>query len=276
VHKLCACVVWFLPLCLYSSDVLAWGLYTHVYFAQLLIWAIPIADPRFRRAIRRFPELLLAGACLPDTALVSHFSGTPALRATHHWSTGRRMLDSDDDESRAIAAGYASHLLTDVIAHNYFVPAHEQLWFDQPVLTHAACEWAMDEHVGSHLLAFPGELLQSHRARLARHAAARLGCSEDAAVRALCWLGKGERLLRASRVPRAVSRGARALDARVFRRFDHYVTETARRLHQINRFIAGDLPLWKAEPASRTKGQRTQLQLALGSAQFQGLPQDLF
>src|SRR5262245_190824 len=112
MRKAFACLIWALPLAIYAGDALAWGLYTHVYFAQLLIFTIPLADGRFRHAIRRFPELLLAGACLPDTALFNRLARVPELRCTHQWSMARRMLaHSDDDEGRALSVGYASHLL---------------------------------------------------------------------------------------------------------------------------------------------------------------------
>jgi hypothetical protein len=265
MRKPCALILWTLPLAIHSGDALAWGLYTHVYFAQLLIWAIPLADPRFRRAVQRFPELLLAGACLPDTALFSRYAGAPALDATHQWPAAQHMLArADDDEARALAAGYASHLLTDTIAHNHFVPAHERLWFDYPVVTHAACEWAMDAHVAPQLFAFPGELLERHRRRLACHAAEFLRCPRRAVTRALRLLGNGERLLRASRVPHAVRRGARALDRRTCRRLDYYAAETARRLTQVNRLIAGDAPAWKPEPGRAR------------AARARALPRDLF
>ena len=42
---------WWIPLLLFSADAHAWGLYTHVYFAQLLLWTTPLADPRFRKAV---------------------------------------------------------------------------------------------------------------------------------------------------------------------------------------------------------------------------------
>lgn len=277
MRKPYALLLWALPLAIHSGDALAWGLYTHVYFAQLLIWAIPLADPRFRRAVQRFPELLLAGACLPDTALFCRYTGAEALATTHQWSAARRMLSSaDDDETRALATGYASHLLTDIIAHNHFVPAHERLWFDYPVVTHAACEWALDAHVAPHLFAFPGELLQRHRRRLGCHAAEHLRCPRRAAMRALRWLGNGERLLRASGLPHVARGGARVLDRRVLRRFEYYATETARRLAQINRLIAGDSPVWHAEPtrADDACERNGPSQRARGPMQL--LPQDLF
>lgn len=247
--KPCTLLAWILPLAIYSGDALAWGLYTHIYFAQLLIWAIPLADARFRCAIRRFPDLLLAGACLPDAALFSRCRGARALATTHQWSAVRRMLAAaNDDESRALATGYASHLFADTIAHNHFVPAHQQLWGDYQVVTHAVSEWAMDAHVAPHILAFPGDLLRRHGALLARHATAHFDCTAEAAARALRYLANGERLLRASGLPWGLRRCVAALDPRILRRFDCYAGETSRRLRQIDRLIAGDMPVWHAEP----------------------------
>jgi len=270
-------LAWTAPIAIYSSDALVWGLYTHVYFAQLLVWATPLADPRFRRAVRRFPELLLAGACLPDAALFSRCPGAQVLGTTHQWSAMQRMLaTAGDDESLALAAGYASHLLADIIAHNHFVPEHERLWADYPVITHAVSEWAMDAHVAPQLFAFPAELLRRHGARLARQAAAQFDCSVEAAGRALRWLANGERLLRRSRVPHFLRRGVAALDTRIGRRFDRYVSETARRLCQINRLIAGEMPAWHAEPdrlrLAGTVDSSLVRRMTLGLA----LPRDLF
>ena len=93
-------LAWFIPLLLYSSDALAWGLYTHVYFAQQLLWAVPLADIRFRRAVRAFPGWVMAGACLPDLSLTGQHAGTHDFKQTHQWDTARRLLEqaSCDEE----------------------------------------------------------------------------------------------------------------------------------------------------------------------------------
>ncbi len=149
--KRAACL-WSVPAVLFAGDALAWGLYTHVYFAQLLVWAVPLLDPALRRAVRRFPQRLMAGACLPDLALVGATARTRAFDASHRWETAHALLDAaHDDESRACAVGAMSHLWVDIIAHNHFVPAHEHLWWNVPMLTHAISEWAMDRHVARHL-----------------------------------------------------------------------------------------------------------------------------
>jgi hypothetical protein len=134
----------------------------------------------------------------------------------------------------------------------------------------------MDAHVARQLFVFPGELLRRHGTRLARQAAAHFDCSVEAAARALRWLANGERVLRNSGVPRALRRGIAALDSRVSRRFDHYVSETARRLYQINRLIAGDMPAWNPQPEKPRAAGETQPSLARGMTHRLLLPQDLF
>lgn len=152
-HRTCrTALLWSVPALLFAGDALAWGLYTHVYFAQLLVWAVPLLDPALRRAVRRFPQRLMAGACLPDLALVGATARTRAFDASHRWESAHALLDAArDDESRACAVGAMSHLWVDIIAHNHFVPAHEHMWWNVPMLTHAISEWAMDGHVARHL-----------------------------------------------------------------------------------------------------------------------------
>lgn len=240
---------WLIPLLLFSADAHAWGLYTHVYFAQLLLWAVPLTDPRYRRAIKSFPQLVLAGACLPDLSLVAGHFGVQKLNDTHLWENPRALLDNArNDEECAIALGYASHLLVDVIAHNHFVPAHEKMWLELPMVTHAAAEWAMDFHIGSQLFTPPDRLMRQNVEQLAQYVAYHFGCCPFVARRALSFLAQAESGLRRSGIPNLCYRTARALDKGVQRRFNYYLSETSARLQHINRILAGEEPLWMAEP----------------------------
>lgn len=239
---------WCLPLALYCGDALAWGLYTHFYFAQLLLWAVPLADPHFRRAVRRFPELLFAGACLPDVALFSGHARAHELRVTHQWSAAHRLIEgAHSDAERALAVGYSSHLLTDIIAHNYFVPAHETLWLDTPMLTHAAAEWAMDAHIAQHVFVRPARILSRHIDVIAEYAARHFDCDLSASHRATLYLLRGERTLRMTRLSHGLYHAARTVDRALTRRFDYYARETAARLTQLDRIICGDAPAWRPE-----------------------------
>ena len=265
------------PLLFHAGDALAWGLYTHVYFAQLLVWAVPLLDPNLRRAALRFPRLVMAGACLPDLALVGPRVGTQAFAQSHRWDAAHVLIDAAaDDEARAIAVGYSSHLLVDVIAHNHFVPAHEKLWLDVPLLTHVAVEWAMDAHIAQHLFAAPGELLATEAKVLADFVGRRTGCGTAQCGEALALLARADRLLRRSGLPQTCYRLFR-LDGELRQRFDAYIEATTARLGQINRVLASEAPAWEAEllcpiakQAHLAKFSRKEL------AALMPLPQDLF
>lgn len=258
--------LWLLPLALYCEDARAWGLYTHVYYAQLLLWAVPLADPRLRRALRRFPELLLAGACLPDVSLFSGWVGSRSLAHTHQWSAAHRLLnEARDDREAALATGYACHLLSDIVAHHYFVPEYESRWrATLPLAVHAASEWAMDAHLDRELFARPGRLLGRHLPEIAAFAAHHFGTEPRRTRRALRYLMLGERLLRGAGLHRLAYEGTCAADRGAPARFDQYAGQTAQRLQQMNRLIAGDAPSWEPEPAPgplRAGGCRRSLML---------------
>ncbi len=269
-------LLWTTPLLLFAADASAWGLYTHVYFTQLLIWLIPVADPRFRNAIRRFPELCLAATCLPDVSLFSRAMRSPILGTTHQWSSVMSLLrNAADDRERAMAMGYACHLMTDIVAHNHFVPTHEDIWFRARMLTHASAEWAMDAHVAQHLFVHPAALIEAHGDALIDYGSKRLRFDPHVARRALGYLQRGESALRRTRVHQAVYRTSCWADRAVTMRFNHYVRETSERLRQIDRLIRGEVPAWLPEPGPRSpcpdapRGSRHQQYLAL-------LPRDFF
>lgn len=257
VQKSLRLAIWAVPLALQSADACAWGLYTHVYFAQCLLWGVALADPAFRRALKRFPESVLAGACLPDLSLFSFSSGTAVLRKTHSWTRAEQIVArSESDRERALALGYASHLLVDTIAHNYFVPAHERAWAEVPVVTHALSEWAMDGYLRKQVRLKPAELLVRHKPYLAGFVAAQFGCSVRESARALTQLELAERLLRGTRIPEGVYGISRRLDSGVRSRFDRYLSVTAGMLHQVNYVLEGRRPVLEPEPAPRRTALR--------------------
>lgn len=244
-----------LPLCLFAGDALAWGLHTHLYFAQYLAFALPFADPALRAAARRFPRLVLAGACLPDLALAGTAMATPAFRRSHGWPTLRRVIGGPrSDEERAIGLGYASHLLSDIVAHNAFVPEHERRALDLPVLTHAVSEWAMDRHVAASVFAKPGEVLAAERPVLAEFVSLRLRCPAALAKRAIDVLAAADNFLRATPIPRLCLGLARRCDAAFEARLDAYVSETSQRLAQVEHLFEDGEPALEPEPPRGNSG----------------------
>jgi len=246
-------VGFFLVVLLFTPDALAWGLQTHVFLAQWLLAAAPFADPQIRAAALRFPRLVLAGACLPDLALAGRMLGLATFRRAHQWSTLRRLSSACWDEERAIAAGYASHLLADVVAHNRFVPEHERRIVDVPHVTHALCEWAMDEHVKQHLTIAPADLLGAERQLLVEAAARTFRCTEAVARRALSFLARAERGLRASRLPR-LCRGAVDLFG-TGECFEAYIGDAKVMIARAEAVLHGAAPRWQPEPDQAMKNE---------------------
>ena len=234
---------WWLPCCFYSLDANAWGLVTHLYFAQSLLWAMPLLDPRLQAAIKKFPELVMAGACLPDLAIISH-----RFRHTHLWENAHQlMLSAKTEKETAIAIGYVSHLYVDVIAHNHFVPAHEAKWFKNDILTHITSEWAMDAHLAPLINTSPRRLITEHHALLSQFMAGQFRCSVKVTATALSRLAFWDGVLRGIRLPHAIYRTVNLLDKKVFKHFVYYIAKTQVAVQDIGLVFNGDRPLLEPE-----------------------------
>jgi hypothetical protein len=235
---------WWLPFCLYSVDANAWGLVTHLYFAQSLLWAMPLLDPRLQRIIKSFPELVMAGACLPDLAIVSH-----RYRHTHLWENAHQlMISAKTDEETAIAIGYLSHLYVDVIAHNHFVPAHEALWHKNQIFTHIVSEWAMDGHLAPLMKDTSAKyLLSRHRTVIAQFISVQFRCPEHATNLALKRLAFWDGVLRFVKLPSLIYSVAKLVDRRVFKHFVYYVAKTQVAVAEIGIVLNGNKPILEPE-----------------------------
>jgi hypothetical protein len=234
---------WLLPLSLYSLDANAWGLYTHIYFAQSLFVASPLLDKRFREAIRRFPELVMAGACLPDLAIISK-----QFKTAHQWKHVQNLINlATTDEQTAVAIGYASHLYVDVIAHNHFVPAHEALWQHESIFTHIAAEWAMDVHVQRLLHQTPGQLLAKHATFISHFIAPCFDQPQCFILKKLRTLGYADRLLRTVKLPNMIHRCIHFNNNKKHKHFDYYINKTEQALNDFHRILNGHLPNWQPE-----------------------------
>lgn len=243
IHKYINAIWWCLPLCIYSFDANAWGLYTHVYFAQSLFLASPLLDKRFREAIKRFPELVMAGACLPDLAVISKKFNT-----THQWQKAEYLINSaSGHQEMAIAIGYASHLYVDVIAHNHFVPAHEALWEHETILTHIAAEWAMDVHIQQSLRKTPGHLLSKYATLISHFIAPCFEHPQQFVKKKLIKLAYADRLLRAVRLPNIIHKCIHLSNNTKHRHFDYYIGKTEHALTEFHKVMNGHLPNWLPE-----------------------------
>lgn len=243
MRKLLNACWWCFPLIFYSLDASAWGLYTHVYFAQSLFLASPLLDKRFREAIQRFPELVLAGACLPDLAVISK-----KFKLTHQWQKAEYLIKhANSPEETAIAIGYASHLYVDVIAHHHFVPAHEALWKHESIVTHLAAEWAMDVHIQSFLRQTPGQLLSKHASLMSHFIAPCFEQPQRLIKNKLRLLGYADRLLRSVKLPTLIYKCIQFNCKHQHKHFDYYRHKTEEALKDFHKVLNGHLPNWQPE-----------------------------
>ena len=242
-----------LPLAFFSADAFAWGLETHLFFAQWLLAALPLADAELRAAAMRLPRLVLAGACLPDLALAGKILGTPAFRRAHSWATLRRIgAARANDASRALGIGYASHLLADIVAHNVFVPEHERRIARVPHVTHAIAEFAMDQHIRSALRMSPSAALTEERPALIAFVTRVFPCDAALAERAIGFLARADGALRSSALPRLCRRILDAYYRDPAYRFERYLGMVKARLRDLEPALAGEFTDWvSSDPEGR-------------------------
>lgn len=235
--------VWCFPLLIYAVDANAWGLYTHLFFSQWLMLATPMLDPKVQAAIKKFPKLVLAGACLPDLAVISkHFD------STHCWDKAERMLKHATTEQEiAIAIGYHSHLFVDVIAHNHFVPAHEASWQNASVITHIASEWAMDAHIAQQVRHCPHHLILSNIENLSEFIAPHFDVSPRLAKRKLRLLAWLDGLLRVTQLSSLILQFLKLNDAEFMQHLNYYVAKTSHALDDFHHTLKGVRPSWQPE-----------------------------
>ena len=240
--------LWVIPFSFYALDANAWGLYTHIYFSQYLLLAVPLVGnktlhAKIQQAVESFPKLVLAGACLPDLAIVSK-----SFHTTHQWRVSEQMLASARTEQEmAIAVGYASHLFVDVIAHNHFVPAHEAKWENKNIMTHIASEWAMDAYVAKQLKHSPHQLIRQHLTVLTEVGAPIFKVPVKTAKANLKRLAFLDQLLRITKLSPMLLWLLKTNDLEFVKNLNYYLSKTEHALSHFHYALQGKRPNWEPE-----------------------------
>ena len=237
-----------IPISFYALDANAWGLYTHIYFSQYLLLAAPLLGakqlhPKIMQAIKKYPRLVLAGACLPDLAIVSK-----TFNSTHQWRVSEQMLAAARTEQEiAIAVGYTSHLFVDVIAHNHFVPAHEAKWQNKNILTHIASEWAMDAYVTNDLKHKPHQLIRVNLTVLSEFIAPIFKVPVETTKANLKHLAFWDQLLRITQLAPTILWVLKKRDMELIKNLNYYLAKTEHALGQFHHALQGKRPNWQPE-----------------------------
>lgn len=276
--------LWLTPFLLQTTDANAWGLITHVYYAHSLVWAMPLLDPRVQAAIKRFPELVMTGAVLPDLAVVNH-----RFKESHQWHHAHQLLaKAKSDEQVALAIGYASHLYVDVIAHNHFVPAHEATWLQgfkrKPItklkgrnkrfnisfkpnkwlnhsaITHILSEWAMDSHLHPLVKQSPSQLLRENKQEVEKFIGQHFHHERANITQSINRLEFWDGVLRTSKLPQFIYWVAKRFDKNLFKHFVYYIAKTQTAMFDFGQAIAGNSPRYAAELKGLNKEEEHTLQ----------------
>ncbi len=228
---------------MYAMDANAWGLYTHLYFAQYIVLAAPMLDPKLQQAIKKFPHLVMAGACLPDLALIS-----ARFKASHQWQQATNMLTRAlSEQELAIAIGYTSHLFVDIVAHNHFVPAFEAKWRNDSMVTHVMAEWAMDAHIAPYVQQKPFSLLTQHAEALSPFISQCFKLPLPQARKALKRLAWADQVLRFSKLSSLLLNVMTRQDEELMLKLNYYLRQTYEAIAHFEIVLQGQKPTMFAE-----------------------------
>jgi hypothetical protein len=134
-------------LLLLPAEASAFGPATHVFLGRTLLDALALLPPAMAELLRAYPQSFLYGSMAADISFAKKY--VPAGRHCHFWHVGEEILqEAKNDRLRAVAYGYLSHLATDTIAHNFFVPRQLLLTSSTKALGHGYWEHRLDAQLG--------------------------------------------------------------------------------------------------------------------------------
>jgi len=106
---------------LFPDNAFAWGAGIHVAQGSFILENLGMIKGEIAAILAANPMDYIYGCISADI-----FIGKGYRRRDdhcHNWSVGMKVLnDAAEDQTKAYAYGYLSHLAADIIAHNYFIP----------------------------------------------------------------------------------------------------------------------------------------------------------
>lgn len=145
IIPLIAVSVLFIP-----SDALAWGIGTHLYVSQKVADAIILNGPyHLSSLIARNCTAFVLGNIAPDIFAFRDWFLRTSSPVMHGWAMAHRLFRAaENDAEEAFSLGYISHLSSDVICHNFFIPRFIFMWEHRLKITHIIAEAQVDGYIG--------------------------------------------------------------------------------------------------------------------------------
>ncbi len=144
---------------LFPTTGLCWGPISHIDIATEVLNYAQLLAPQVMDLVRNFPYDYLYGNIGADIVIGKNF--TEYEYHCHNWLVADQVFRSARNEhQRAFAYGYLSHLASDVIAHNYFVPRMIITMYRKRVFSHTYWEMRFDKLVNERTAAVLGKTLK--------------------------------------------------------------------------------------------------------------------
>lgn len=135
----------------FPINAFAWGPASHISIGLYVFDNLNLLISQVTDVILKYPYYFLYGCISPDVLIGK---GKKISKApTHNWNTGFSLLKSNDMRVKSYSLGYLSHLASDVIAHNYFVPNMLQLFkLNRGKIFHVLIEGLIDRSLNRELI----------------------------------------------------------------------------------------------------------------------------
>jgi hypothetical protein len=138
-------LLWIAAILLLVPDVAyAFGPATHIDLGLHVLRYAALLPPLVRRVVINHPESFLYGGFAADVVVGKNLA--QHVHHCHNWQVGFRMLDdAPTPDLEALCWGFLSHLSSDVVAHNYFVPLKLILSYQARTTRHVYWEVRFDQ-----------------------------------------------------------------------------------------------------------------------------------
>lgn len=128
------------------EQAFAFGPAFHLKIGYEILNYLTLFSPLTQQLLAEYPLDFLYGNISPDIIIGKRF--LPYHKHCHNWNIAKDLIDfATSSSQKSFAYGYLTHLASDVIAHNYFVPVQTISTFRTRTLTHLYWETRLDNKV---------------------------------------------------------------------------------------------------------------------------------
>ena len=128
----------------------AWGPGTHLELSAYLFSNLFLLAPSLGRLLKKHAHSFFYGAVFADSIVGKRFARQ--MNRCHSWSMGRRLLaEASSRSQKAFAYGFLTHLASDAVAHNFFVPHELIASYKANTLGHFYWETRFEFYLDNHV-----------------------------------------------------------------------------------------------------------------------------